>query len=424
MGKKLYKINNCGGYEIIDKTSQQPFVMIENYIIDLWMPVIGVDALGLYTAYKRAIFKGNKVIRRSQAELGKLLRIGKSKLSKLNNLLEECGFIRVTKPTGKEKLEHKPTKIEVFDPPKELSSELVNKYCDKKYSTFFEWFVEPYSETKLPEIQNGTSEIPESDSGNEKNQLSEKSETELQKTQNKNSEYRSSVSQMEQNNTSDSFRNNFVYNKENINKNIINKNNNSKDVDELDKLKLNTPFEFVSRETLETLVQEHSKDEIIRTMEILSPKYSNGLNIIKSPTALLRSCLKKGVKVDIPYIPVKSYINNSTQNLEPEKLNNNLGFNEKIDQFVDKNRNYNVNHEEEWMFIIEKLKKILNSRSYKFWIKSLKFLCVNHGRILVLTPNRFSAKWLRENYQDKFMEIVQEYELDVSRILFIPLSKE
>ncbi|MBU1626556.1 hypothetical protein KKB18_04230, partial [bacterium] len=81
MGKKLYKKNILGGYEIIDKTSQQPFVMIENYIIDLWMPIIGVDALGLYTAYKRAIFKENKVIRRSQAELSKLLRIGKSKLN-------------------------------------------------------------------------------------------------------------------------------------------------------------------------------------------------------------------------------------------------------------------------------------------------------------------------------------------------------
>jgi len=338
--------------------------------------------------------------------------------------LEDCGFIKVTKPTGIEKLEHKPTKIEIFDPPRKLPGNIISKYCDNSYSTFCEWFVETTSKTNLPKIPNDTFENPTQTIPEFQNRHSQTPKQEFPETHNKKSNLRRLNIPRPQKKPSDGPEWACDNNKDNIAKYTSNKNNYNKEIKMLMKVKYNSLFRGVSRETLKKLLKSYSSYEIKRTIEILTSNYQNGNSHIKSPTALLISCLKDGVFKNFSCMDEEKgdYIRDVNQ----ERLSlNSFNFNQKIELFIEKcQENNNGNFEYIWEFILARLKESLNLRTYELWIKPLKFITIKEGRIIALTPNRFSAKWLRGSYQDKFREIFRKYGLNYTGILFIPATKE
>jgi hypothetical protein len=153
MGKKLYFPTDEGGIQF--KTERRVGdVRIPNYIYDLWMPLIGSDAIGVYAVFCRLERSGGiKGI--TMQDIANACRIGKAKLAKLMKILEECEFIETKKPTGQARLWHYTTEITVKDPAQEISKEIIEEYQPSRgYEPLTPWL----SEEESPEIPNGTSD--------------------------------------------------------------------------------------------------------------------------------------------------------------------------------------------------------------------------------------------------------------------------
>ena len=123
MGKKLYEQEEAGG--ICFKSERRPGeVRIPNYVYDLWLPLLGATAIGVYAVYARlerqGVTKG-----KSLRELAASCRVGDRKLGIINAALAECGFIRLKKPEGHTRQMHYTTEITVLDPPDFISKETV-----------------------------------------------------------------------------------------------------------------------------------------------------------------------------------------------------------------------------------------------------------------------------------------------------------
>jgi hypothetical protein len=427
MGKKIYRVNGLGSYEIIDKTSQQPFVIVENFIVDLWMPIIGVDGLGLYTAYKRTSYnKANRIISRNQSELVDLFRIGKSKLNTLNSLLEDCGFIKVLKPKGKDKLSHKPTQIEIFDPPKDIDKNIIKKYCKKDYTTYSHWLVESPIPIDNTEGGNGTSGKTNIEFRKDKIDLSEGQNSEL-----RNEDFRSTKidfpisanisNSLSGNPNSSKGINENIYIEEINNKNI-NNNKTKRDVDVVMEFKNQTPFKDVSRETIEKLLRNSSVDIINKTIEILTSSYGNGNNGIKSSSGLLASCLKEEIWRNETY-----NMQNSETGFFGKKIDNAsmsyVDYEERLNNFIDINQGIGYDYKVLWEKIFRDIEKRINPRTFEMIFKPLEFLCAKDNRIIVLTPNRYIAKCLRINFREDFREVLESFDSGITRVLFIPVKK-
>ena len=100
---------------------------IPNYIIDIWLPIIGAKALGVYIVYVRLEREGT-VKAHSQTDIAKATRIGTRSLKDINNTLVDCGFIDIRQPQGYEITMHYTTEITIKDPPKEIPKEIIEKY--------------------------------------------------------------------------------------------------------------------------------------------------------------------------------------------------------------------------------------------------------------------------------------------------------
>lgn len=102
-------------------------VRMPNYVYDLWLPLIGSDALAAYGVYCR-LERGKTVRAITMRDIAKACRIGDKKLGEVNAILAECGFITVRKPTGKARGRHFTTEITTLNPPRQIAAELVTKY--------------------------------------------------------------------------------------------------------------------------------------------------------------------------------------------------------------------------------------------------------------------------------------------------------
>lgn len=157
MSKKttFYSTSQSGGIEF--KTSRRiGDVRIPNFVYDMWLPIIGSDALAIYGVYCRLEMRGY-VKKMTLSKIAKACRIGKAKLSKINTMLEDCGFAIVTPPKGHERLQHYSTSIEVLDPPQKVSPEMMEKYGPKDYELLTPWLADEV-QTELPEEPNGSSD--------------------------------------------------------------------------------------------------------------------------------------------------------------------------------------------------------------------------------------------------------------------------
>ena len=139
MGKKLYEHTPGGGIKFTSHRMGQ--VRIANYVYDIWLPIIGAKGIAVYGVYCRLEREGTvKAI--TQADIAKSCRIGRDTLAYTNEQLEECGFIKTSKPAGHKRLMHWTTEISVYDPPKEVPAEIVEKYQHPQgYKALSTWLV-------------------------------------------------------------------------------------------------------------------------------------------------------------------------------------------------------------------------------------------------------------------------------------------
>lgn len=103
-------------------------VRIPNYVYDIWESIIGAVGMGVYGTYCR-LERNDAVTGLNQAKIAGVCRIGTKKLAEINDQLVECGFIRIRKPEGHQRLMHYTTEITVLDPPQEVSKAIKDKYA-------------------------------------------------------------------------------------------------------------------------------------------------------------------------------------------------------------------------------------------------------------------------------------------------------
>lgn len=167
----IYQQDETGSIEF--KSERKAWgVDIPAYVYDLWMPLIGSDCLGVLGVYYRLEREGN-VHGMSLKRLAKMCRIGKDKLHTINETLKECGFIRIEKPTGWQRLAHYTTKIITMDPPQSVSAEIIEQFRPKprpgyedtwEYEPLTQWLVEqivPKADSGLPGDPDGDAGEPE-----------------------------------------------------------------------------------------------------------------------------------------------------------------------------------------------------------------------------------------------------------------------
>jgi hypothetical protein len=123
-------------------------VRIDNYVYDLWLPLIGATALGVYSVYCR-LERSGTVYGMTLDELAKACRISKKTLIDINRCLSECGFIRTSAPQGQSRLLHYTTEIVVLDPPREIHPMMIKeKQHPKGYRALSHWLVDNFTQVE------------------------------------------------------------------------------------------------------------------------------------------------------------------------------------------------------------------------------------------------------------------------------------
>ena len=152
MGKTVYEKMSEGGICFkSDRRSGE--VRVPNYIYDLWLPLLGATAIGVYSAYCRLERQG-QVRGKSLRDFSVACRIGVSKLDKINTQLRELGFIKTEKPSGWKRLAHWTTTITVLDPPSEVPKEAIRNLAHPQgYEPLAHWLV---NQTGTPIDPNGS----------------------------------------------------------------------------------------------------------------------------------------------------------------------------------------------------------------------------------------------------------------------------
>lgn len=153
----LYHATDDGGIKFV--SARRPGdVRIPNYVYDLWMPLLGAEAIGVYGVYCR-LERAEVVKRITLVDLARACRVGKTTLYKLNEKLIECGFIRIDSPTGRARLQHHTIEITIYDPPVDIPAPTIEKYQHPQgYKVLAAWLVD-----EAPEVPDRTSGSPNQD---------------------------------------------------------------------------------------------------------------------------------------------------------------------------------------------------------------------------------------------------------------------
>jgi hypothetical protein len=97
--------------------------------------------------------------------IARATRMGKRTIAQHNEVLERCGFIRIVKPEGLARLQHKTAEIITLDPPRTIPGELIEEFALKdsktsrpSYQPLSHWLVADTSvQLKPPAVSNETS---------------------------------------------------------------------------------------------------------------------------------------------------------------------------------------------------------------------------------------------------------------------------
>jgi hypothetical protein len=165
MGRKLYEKQAGGGIKFTSHRMGQ--VRVPNFVYDIWLPILGAKGVAVYSVYCR-LERESVVKAITQADIARACRIGTNTLAAVNDQLEECGFIKITRPEGHKRLMHWTVEIEVCDAPTDVSAEIMAKYAHPQgYEALSTWLVAPEipdsisenSDQHLDEIPNGMSNV-------------------------------------------------------------------------------------------------------------------------------------------------------------------------------------------------------------------------------------------------------------------------
>lgn len=116
-------------------------VRIPSWVYDLWMPLLGAEAMGVYTLYCRLEMYG-AVRKISLRDLATAFRIGYKRLNDIHDMLQDCGFITVNKPQGLRRVKHWTTEIQVHDPAQHIPIGIIEKYQHPQgYKPVTTWLV-------------------------------------------------------------------------------------------------------------------------------------------------------------------------------------------------------------------------------------------------------------------------------------------
>ncbi len=118
-----YVVRSDDEFEFV--SNRRSNTVIDNAVIDLWLPVIGTTAYTVYSVYCR-LERAGRVSGLNQVRLARSLRIGTSTLQQVNELLEDYGFVTIIRPSGTDRIQHRGMKVVVEDPPEEVPHEVLD----------------------------------------------------------------------------------------------------------------------------------------------------------------------------------------------------------------------------------------------------------------------------------------------------------
>ena len=143
---KPYETTASGGFRVVSGRKIGE-VRIPNYVYDLWLPLLGGEAIAVYGVYCR--LERAKVVKGiSFRKIAVACQIGDAKLNSINDMLTDCGFVTIKKPEGRARGQHLTSEITTLDPPRKLSPEIIEKYKGKRgYAPLSEWLVSGEDDT-------------------------------------------------------------------------------------------------------------------------------------------------------------------------------------------------------------------------------------------------------------------------------------
>lgn len=143
---KPYETTASGGIRVVSGRKIGE-VRIPNYVYDLWLPLLGGEAIAVYGVYCR--LERAKVVKGiSFRKIAVACQIGDAKLNSINEMLIDCGFVIIKKPTGTARGQHLTSEITTLDPPRKLLPEIIEKYKGKRgYAPLSEWLVSGENDT-------------------------------------------------------------------------------------------------------------------------------------------------------------------------------------------------------------------------------------------------------------------------------------
>lgn len=139
----LYEVQEDGGIEFASERRAWG-VDIPAYVYDLWMPLLGSDIIGMLGVYYR-LERDSEVKGLSLKKLAVKCCKSSNTLAAFNEILEDCGFIRIIRPIGDEITRHFTLRIVTLDPPGSVSNDVIEKYApkDKEGDIRKDWKYEP-----------------------------------------------------------------------------------------------------------------------------------------------------------------------------------------------------------------------------------------------------------------------------------------
>ncbi len=99
-GKTAYRLTEHGQVVVVDRRHLTNGAIVPNYVVDLYLPIVGYIGLGVLTMLYRFVNRGKHQLRLDLHKHAKVGRVGFRTLERGLDLLQECRIIDVTKPQG------------------------------------------------------------------------------------------------------------------------------------------------------------------------------------------------------------------------------------------------------------------------------------------------------------------------------------
>ena len=130
-GKTAYRLTEHGQVVVVDRPHLTNGAIVPNYVVDLYLPIVGYVGLGVLTMLYRFVNCGKHQLRLDLHKQAKVGRVGFRTLERSLDLLQECRIIDVTKPQGLDRRFHRRTVIELLDPPTEVPQQWAREVIER-----------------------------------------------------------------------------------------------------------------------------------------------------------------------------------------------------------------------------------------------------------------------------------------------------